>query len=227
MHVKTYSYTLSELDIDPERVLALMGFEAGMALEPFPEMVQEALRTLQPMQGIKGGYRIVSGVAIKDAEVCLGQTVFHTGRRVAQFLKNCTTMAVFACTAGPVPGLTMQKYNRQGKSIEAYVVDVLGSVIAETAMDRIHQQWREDANAKGTTATNRYSPGYCNWSVADQFNLFELLPPGFCGITLNGSALMHPVKSVSGIMGMGEKARFQNYTCDACNSKNCMYRGRH
>jgi hypothetical protein len=43
--------------------------------------------------------------------------------------------------------------------------------------------------------------------VAEQHKLFSLLPPGICGITLSDSALMHPIKSVSGITGIGKHCK--------------------
>ncbi|MCK7538940.1 MAG: hypothetical protein MZV63_52410 [Marinilabiliales bacterium] len=46
--------------------------------------------------------------------------------------------------------------------------------------------------------TNRFSPGYCGWDVAEQHKLFSFFKDNFCGITLTESALMNPVKSVSG-----------------------------
>jgi len=34
---------------------------------------------------------------------------------------------------------------------------------------------------------------------------------------------MDPIKSVSGIIGIGENVRFNPYTCNLCDNKNCIY----
>jgi len=68
-----------------------------------------------------------------------------------------------------------------------------------------------------------FSPGYCNWSMAEQQKLFSLLPPGFCGIQLSPSSLMHPIKSVSGIIGIGTSCKQKGYQCEWCNDKDCIY----
>ena len=76
----------------------------------------------------------------------------------------------------------------------------------------------------GLKITNRYSPGYCNWPVSDQQILFLLLPEKFCGVTLTGSSLMIPIKSVSGVIGIGASVKMKEYTCDTCGMKDCTYR---
>jgi len=72
--------------------------------------------------------------------------------------------------------------------------------------------------------SNRYSPGYCGWPVSDQHILFSLFPEGFCGIELNGSALMTPLKSVSGVIGIGPALRREEYDCGICDMQDCVRR---
>ncbi len=75
---------------------------------------------------------------------------------------------------------------------------------------------------KGLHVTNRYSPGYCGWSVAEQGMLFSFLPKNFCDIRLTESSLMIPLKSVSGIIGIGKELRRKGYKCDFCDIANCL-----
>jgi hypothetical protein len=35
---------------------------------------------------------------------------------------------------------------------------------------------------------------------------------------------MEPVKSISGIIGIGENVRRRPYTCNLCDLKDCIYR---
>ena len=72
--------------------------------------------------------------------------------------------------------------------------------------------------------TNRYSPGYCGWNVSEQKNIFQLIPEKFCGIELTDSCVMVPMKSVSGIIGIGKEVRYNPYTCNLCKMENCFYR---
>jgi cobalamin-dependent methionine synthase I len=72
--------------------------------------------------------------------------------------------------------------------------------------------------------TNRYSPGYCDWPVKDQQKLFSFFPEKFCGIRLSESSLMYPIKSLSGMIGIGSLVSYQLYPCDSCKDENCQYR---
>ena len=44
------------------------------------------------------------------------------------------------------------------------------------------------------------------------------------GIALSESCLMHPIKSVSGVIGIGTTARRRAYGCVICQNKTCIYR---
>jgi len=105
-------------------------------------------------------------------------------------------------------------------------VDVIGSSIVEAAMDLIHDDLENKMKDARLGITNRYSPGYCGWDVVEQQKLFGLLPQGFCGVSLSASSLMTPIKSISGIIGIGINAKRRAYTCNLCDDKNCLYRNK-
>jgi len=75
----------------------------------------------------------------------------------------------------------------------------------------------------GLHVSESFSPGYCSWDVAEQHKLFSFFPTNFCGITLSDSSLMKPVKSVSGIIGIGSDLNRKVHHCLICNDKTCMY----
>lgn len=45
-----------------------------------------------------------------------------------------------------------------------------------------------------------------------------------CGVTLTPSSLMIPIKSVSGVIGVGPNVRHLDYTCGLCDLKTCYKR---
>ena len=79
---------------------------------------------------------------------------------------------------------------------------------------------------EGLNITNRYSPGYCGWDVSEQQKLFFLLPENCCGIRLTDSSLMLPIKSVSGVIGVGKTVRKTAYKCAVCDKEDCYLRRR-
>ncbi len=98
--------------------------------------------------------------------------------------------------------------------------------VVENAADMMHHELKAEAAVRGKKITNRFSPGYCGWDVAEQHKLFTFFRDNFCGITLTESALMNPVKSVSGLIGIGRDVKYAAYQCHVCNDKNCIYRNR-
>jgi hypothetical protein len=108
--------------------------------------------------------------------------------------------------------------------LKGYIYDVIGSEIVEATADLMQADLERNMLTKGKKITNRYSPGYCGWNVAEQHNIFKLLPENFCDIKLTPSALMDPVKSVSGIIGIGENVKSNPYSCRMCDMEDCLYR---
>jgi hypothetical protein len=112
----------------------------------------------------------------------------------------------------------------EGDPLTGYIYDIIGSIVVDAAADMMQSELEKTILSAGKKITNRYSPGYCGWDVSEQHKLFRLFPDNFCGIRLTDSALMDPVKSISGIIGIGEEVRYNNYRCSLCDMKECAYR---
>lgn len=74
-----------------------------------------------------------------------------------------------------------------------YLADSIGSELVESAVDRLEAIIAQIVTLEDLGYTNHFSPGYCEWNVAGQHQLFSLLPKAMCGITLTPSALMIPM----------------------------------
>lgn len=173
-----------------------------------------------------GGYAIgrVDRLDVQEGIVTVEGTDFAVGSQVCGYLKGSEEAALFLCTAGALFSDEAHALNAAGEFVEAYIIDAIGSMSVERAMDRIHRALGEEQAERGLKITNRYSPGYCNWPLVDQQPLFQFVGENPTGITLSASCLMHPIKSVSGIIGIGEKARRRAYGCVICQNKTCIYR---
>ncbi len=173
-----------------------------------------------------GGYAIgtIEGLDLQGGTLTVEGTTFEVGVQVCGYLKEATEAALFLCTAGALFSDEAHALNAQGEFLEAYVIDAIGSLTVERAMDKIHKALEEEQAARGMKITNRYSPGYCNWPLKDQRPLFAFVGENPTGIALSESCLMHPIKSVSGVIGIGTKARRRAYGCLICQNKTCTYR---
>jgi hypothetical protein len=202
-----------------------MGFEPGQSPAPFPELVENGLDQAPEYCQIVGGYQIFENFSIDPATESfkIEDQVFFPGKTVVNQLKKATKAALFLCTAGPGISELSRKKSAEGDELMAYVLDVIGSVTVDKAAMLLQEKIIKEVSSSGYGITDSFSPGYCTWSVAEQQKLFNLLPEGFCNIFLSKSSLMHPVKSVSGITGIGIGCQQTGYQCNWCNDTDCIY----
>jgi cobalamin-dependent methionine synthase I len=128
------------------------------------------------------------------------------------------------CTAGEEFETFQKRLKTEGDMVRVFIADALGSVIAEKCADQMELTLQESIDKLGWKHTNRFSPGYCGWHVSEQQKLFPLFDGHTCGITLTESSLMVPIKSVSGIIGLGREVRKLDYTCGLCTFEKCYKR---
>ena len=149
---------------------------------------------------------------------------FEMGRIIERQLRDSEAYALFICTAG----LAFEQFQQQLKSeddmVHVFIADALGSVIAEKCADRMEELLQQNVDKLGWHHTNRFSPGYCGWHVSQQQFLFPLFEGNTCGVRLTNSSLMLPIKSVSGIIGLGPNVRHIDYSCGLCTFTHCYKR---
>jgi hypothetical protein len=108
----------------------------------------------------------------------------------------------------------------------AMMLDSVGSGAVESLAEYVNDLLCQQGLARGTKVTNRISPGYAGWDVADQPLLFRLCPGAAAGVTLNEACFMTPGKSISLLVGAGPAARVDHYfsQCARCWMRDCAYR---
>ena len=149
---------------------------------------------------------------------------FQMGCIIERQLRDSEAFALFVCTAGIEYEDFQQRLKMEGDLVRVFIADALGSVIAEHCADRMEGTLQASIDKLHWHHTNRFSPGYCGWHVSQQQMLFPLFDGHTCGVSLTDSSLMLPIKSVSGIIGLGEKVRKMDYTCGLCDFKQCYKR---
>lgn len=226
--IKEYTLSFNHLGIEVTHIEKAMGNYENGSPAPFPELIRENLLKVSEDMEIKGGYRIFDSVLIERDRSILNvcDISFEIGKIIEKQLQGSESIAVFACTAGEDITGKSKKLMENGDMIQAYIMDTIGSVAVESAMDFIQEKLAATEMAHHRKMTNRFSPGYCGWNISAQRALFSLLPKNFCGITLTDSFLMKPIKSVSGVIGLGVDAKRLEYPCQACDKKDCFRRWR-
>jgi hypothetical protein len=108
----------------------------------------------------------------------------------------------------------------------AAMLDSVGSGAVESLAEYVNDLLCQEAIPLGLPVTNRVSPGYGSWDVAQQRVLFEVCPGAPIGVSLNEACFMTPVKSISLLAAAGAGARVDHYfsQCARCWMRDCAYR---
>ena len=149
---------------------------------------------------------------------------FSLGRIISRQLAGAEAYALFIATCGVEFEEYQQRLKQEGDMVRVFIADALGSVIAEKCADQMELSLQQSIDKLGWHHTNRFSPGYCGWHVSEQQQLFPLFDGHTCGVCLTESSLMLPIKSVSGLIGVGKKVRRHDYTCGLCDFEKCYKR---
>ena len=210
---KTLTY--DELKITTSDVFEQMGWQGSL---PDGDTCREAEAVIEEVRGWlrpQFCYVVVNELPAFD----FGQTILGQ-------LSGSEAFALFIATAGVEYEQYQRKLTDNCDMVRVFMADALGSVIAEKCADRLEAGLQESIDKLGWHHTNRFSPGYCGWHVREQQLLFSLFQGNTCGVTLNDSSLMLPIKSVSGIIGLGKKVRRMDYSCGLCTFEKCYKRHR-
>lgn len=222
----TFQFEFKNLKLSVSQVEDVMGYKEGEDRELVTDLVEEVLKEAEEICSVKAEYSIYDGVKFisADRSVEINNINFQVNKIVFGQIRKSTSIAVFLCTAGEEIGRKSREAMQERDLLKGYVYDVVGSEIVEAAANLLEKELEKAMAKNGKKITNRYSPGYCEWNVSEQHKLFQLIPENYCGIRLTRSALMDPVKSVSGIIGIGTSVKNNPYTCNFCDMKDCIYR---
>jgi len=220
----SFSYAFESLDIQASDIELFMGYEPGSSMDVFGATYEKALEDAGTLCKVEGGYRLLNGACFDESgrELQLGGKVFHPGKIIYRQLKDISGAVLFLCTAGSGISRVSQELMSGSDQLLGYIYDVIGSICVEKAIDRMQDNLEQELALSGNAMTNRFSPGYCDWDVAEQQTLFSFFPQNFCGISLSPSSLMDPIKSVSGIIGFGTGIEKKEHPCKLCTMTHCF-----
>ena len=114
---------------------------------------------------------------------------------------------------------------QQDSIFDAYLLDAVGSELAEGAADALERHLSLELTAEGFQITARFSPGYCDWKLDEgQEAIFGFLDPEErIGVRCTPTGMMIPRKSISGAVVAARRVP-KRVPCSFCSEKECPYR---
>jgi hypothetical protein len=215
--------------VDEGEVLRYLGYPIGVAASPrirdaFDHWVEEADQRASP----RATYIVLPVVEMKSRSLRLqtADGVIEFRGAIGEFLGAAQRVAAFIATAGPGVERLASELLQQGDELGAMIASAVGAERAEAAEAAVIAALREQFLPHGLVPTLPYSPGYCGMAITQQDNLFALFGNENVGVELLENCLMRPLKSVSGLIGIGPAEEIESYgsPCDRCELHNCAMR---
>lgn len=223
-----FDFNFEEVEFTEAELIIAMGYSIKNVPDYIKDPVTQTVQLLKSHSKPKGGFLILSDNKIKIERDCfyINNTCINSEKIITRYFKNTEYIAILLATIGNQAETLSKQFINQNDLLMGYIMDIASSELVEKTIALVELKLDETINKFNLGTTNRYSPGYCGWNVSDQQKLFSFLPANFCGITLNDSAMMIPIKSVSAVVGIGKNAVKEEYECEICDIDFCYKRDR-
>ena len=117
-------------------------------------------------------------------------------------LRGSSSLILFAASVGIGIDRLIARYSKISP-VKALVFSAIGSERVESLADVFEGEVREMARERGGITHTRFSPGYGDFPLEMQRDIFAALDcPRKIGVTLGDTMLMSPTKSVTAIIGI-------------------------
>ncbi len=141
-------------------------------------------------------------VDVKDNVCTVGTLRLHS-RHLATALKGCSQAFLFAATLGTEVDALLRRYGQIAPA-DLVMAQAVATALIESYCDLCQEEMLKDV--PGKVLRPRFSPGYGDLPLEVQTDLFAALDATKrIGVTLTATQLMVPSKSVSAIIGCGDK----------------------
>lgn len=209
---------------DRAETLRYLGYRGQEMDEQTLKLLEAVLTELEQNSLPKSIYREYDCVVTKDT-VSLGGLVINS-QKLAKNLRGCQKAVLLAATIGRAADLMIKRYSVTNLA-GAAMVQAAGAACIESYVDEVEDSIRQEAETRGLYPRPRFSPGYGDFSLEYQKDIFAMLECSKrVGITLTEGNLMMPSKSVTAIIGLTsqEMESCHRSGCSQCEKTDCEFR---
>ena len=209
-------------DVIRKETLRYLGLGSAEPDEKTLEMVNRAIALLSERCRPKNTSRIVE-ISAGTGDIRLeGGTVIYS-ESIARVMSGCSEMLVFGATLGAEADMLIKRETAANIAMGA-VMQAAAAAYIEEYCDEIQTELNKRFSAEGEPLGDRFSPGYGDFALEYQRELFAILDcPRRIGLTLTDSFIMIPSKSVTAVIPIGGSCGRQ-LGCRYCEKTDCQYR---
>lgn len=215
------------VDIPEDAVAERVGYPnmemvTGPAAESIREMIVLAQTTGNPGILFEEHEFVLSGSGIQ-----LDNGSVFSGKYLTAHLADADLLILVVMSIGSELQQKIESLSAEDP-FNGYVLDAVASFMTETVSDMVWEGFARRYAEDGRHITSFLSPGTKDFTLQQQRVLFDILKPGRIGVQLSDSHLMWPAKSLSGIIGVGQRVvgAESAHDCSVCDRTDCFLRGR-
>jgi hypothetical protein len=212
----------SQIHIDTNQVLRILGYRNGCNPSArLLSIVNNYVEKARELFKASYSYTISDIKLIEGPQVFIENSLVFESKVIAQLLKHCEKVAIFLLTLGNRLDETMRDLVENDLTLEAVVLDAVGTDGVERLAEFVQGRITAIAKAQGYFISRRFSPGYCDWALPQQEMVFRAIDGDSPDIRLTEGFMMIPQKSISGIIGLGSSEVKDYNPCRDCTEEDC------
>ncbi len=216
-----------DLEVDADQVLRGQGADPAVIRQRSPKLVEIAERALE--EGLSLVKPVTLYHRVKVESVLHERIQLEGGQELkspllAKHLPAASEVVIILCTVGDDLESKVSKIMASDPSY-ALALDGVGSATVEVLANAVCRKFELEAQANGLETSIPLSPGMLDWPVeVGQPQVFNLLNAEEVGVRLTPAWVMLPRKSLTMILGVGEKMAQAGVPCDYCSMREtCKY----
>ena len=218
-------YNAKLLNIDPVEVRRYAGLRKA---ENFDEQnIIRACEEAQLLIDVRGIWNIYD-YECKSQTILSETPVIIEGKFIGKHLENCDKVICMAATVGENIEYEVTKKFKEGEYVYSMLLDAAATTAVEQAADLMEKSMEQQMSREGYTMRWRFSPGYADWPLTQQSELFKLAGASEIGMKLSYAMMLIPRKSITAIIGLVKKVTEQKneakHDCAACDKIDCPSR---
>lgn len=225
----------TKLKIDEEEVLRYQGCHDNKLKKVNKTIIKITREEIERGYNLFEPKGIYSPVKIKQISFSGGRVdlknslCLNFSNSIINLLNGTNYLVLGVVTIGSSLENKVSEFFAQGEYPRAIALDAVGTVAVESLSRHIRNLVCQDAKKQYFRTTRYFSPGYDDWDISQQKDIFKVIPTNKIGVTLTESCMILPRKSLSWIIGIGKGVIIspeERDACKICKLKNCQYRKR-
>lgn len=140
--------------------------------------------------------------ALKDDSIEIeGGIKFYTKKTIPS-IRGASSLVLLLVTIGDGIEKEASLLTLDKDPLKGYLLDRIGSFAVESLADNLEKRLRKDYALNKKSVSSRFSPGYCDWPIEEQFKMAKVMDFSKTGVSLTEGCVMVPKKSISAIVAV-------------------------